>query len=242
MSGRAVYFFSDAHLGTDPAGVEASREQRLHRFLASLRDRASSVYIVGDLFDFWFEWRTAIPRRYFATLAELRRLREARVEITYLNGNHDFWLGPFLSEELDLRVSPGPLALTLQGRRLWIHHGDGLIGGDLGYRLLKRVIRSPVSIGLYGLLHPDLGMPLANVCSRMSRRSRDTRQLDAGRLVREIAAPRFAEGFDAVMIGHFHHAHEHREGGRQFMVLGDWIDRFTYAVLRDGVLSLEVWE
>jgi UDP-2,3-diacylglucosamine hydrolase len=238
---EAAYFLSDAHLGADSRGSEAARERRLHDFLTSLMGRASALFIVGDLFDFWFEYRTAIPRRHFATLAALRRLRESGVPITYLNGNHDFWLGPFLRDELGLETRSGPVAVSLQGHRIWLHHGDGLVGGDYGYRMLKQVLRSPVSIALYSLLHPDLGIPLAHHVSSWSRHSRADRPLDGDRLWREIAAPRFEEGFDTVMIGHFHHAFERREEGRAFFLLGDWMESFTYVVLRDGALSLETW-
>jgi len=238
---EAVYFFADAHLGADPRADEAPREARLHDFLTSIVDRASALYIVGDLFDFWFEYRTAIPRRHFGTLAALRRLREAGVEITYLSGNHDFWLGPFLRDELGIRTHSDGLAVNHMGHRIWLHHGDGLIGGDLGYRMLKKVLRSPVSIALYGLLHPDLGIPLAHVISRWSRHSRGDRPLDGDRMWREVGAPRFAEGFDTVMMGHFHHAWERREGPRAFFMLGDWIESFTYVVLRDGQFALETW-
>ena len=116
-----------------------------------------------------------------------------------------------------------------------------MIGGDLGYRVLRRVIRHPLSIGGYALLHPDLGIPLAHHVSRLSRHSRDARTLQGDRLWREIAEPRFAEGFDTVVIGHFHHAYERREGDRTLIVLGDWIDQFTFAVLREGRLALEQW-
>lgn len=241
MSAEAVYFLSDAHLGAESSTAEAARETRLHGFLNSLHGRAKRLFIVGDLFDFWFEYRTAIPRRHFPTLAALDRLRASGTAITWLTGNHDFWLGRFPAEELGIATRDGALSLELQGRRIWIHHGDGLVGGDLGYRILKRVIRSPVSIALYGLLHPDLGIPLAHRVSRWSRRSRGERPLEAERLWREIALPRFAEGYDAVLVGHFHHAYQRREAGREFLLLGDWIDRFTYVVLEDGKLRLETW-
>lgn len=241
MPDGAHYFFSDAHLGAESERVEAPRAARLHAFLDALVTRAASVTIVGDLFDFWFEYRTAIPRRAFETLTRLRRLREAGVDVAYLNGNHDFWLGRFLEETIGVRTHDGPLAFEREGRRLWIHHGDGLIGGDLGYKVLRRVIRHPVSIGLYRLIHPDLGIPLARNVSRWSRGSRDERPLDPERLWQEVALPRFAEGHDTVMIGHFHHAFERREDGRAFFVLGDWIRNFTYVVLERGELRLETW-
>jgi len=241
MSPEAVFFFSDAHLGAESKEREASRESRLHAFLDSVAERATALYVVGDLFDFWFEYRSAIPSRHFHTLCALGRIRRAGIPIVYLGGNHDFWIGRFLRDELGIEVREGALELEIQGRRLWVHHGDGLIGGDLGYKVLKRVLRNPACIGLYRLLHPDLGIPLAGWVSGRSRHSRDARTLDGPRLVREIAAPRFAEGHDAVIIGHFHHVYEHREAGRDFVVLGDWIRHFSYAVLEGGVLKLERW-
>jgi len=241
MAHGAVYFLSDAHLGAAPPEREADRVARLHDFLNSLPGRADALFIVGDLFDFWFEYRSAIPRRYFDTLAVLQRVREAGIEITYLNGNHDFWLGRFLVETVGVRTHHGALALECQGRRIWLHHGDGLVGGDLGYRLLKRVLRHPASVALFRLLHPDLGLPFARWVSRFSREARDERRFDGDRLWREIAEPRFAAGFDAVMVGHFHHAYERREGGREFFVLGDWIRHFSYVALEQGRLRLEVW-
>ena len=241
MHAGSVVFLSDAHLGAEPREAEASREQRLHAFLATLPGRASSLYIVGDLFDFWFEYRTAIPRRFFGTLAALGRLREAGIEIVYLNGNHDFWLGSFMAETLGIRTVDGAVTVEHQGRKVWVHHGDGLIGGDLGYKLLRRVLRHPASIAAYGLLHPDLGIPLANAFSGMSRKSRDQKPLRPERLWNEIAKPRFAEGYDAVVIGHFHHAYEQRENGRELFVLGDWIEHFTYVELSEGRLTLSTW-
>jgi UDP-2,3-diacylglucosamine hydrolase len=241
MPAEVAYFFSDAHLGTDPEPLEASRQAKLHDFLRMVAGRRARLFVMGDLFDFWFEYRTAVPRRFFETLCALRDVRAAGVAVTYLVGNHDFWLGSFMSRELDMHVHDGALTAEIQGRRLWLHHGDGLIGGDLGYRVLKRVLRNPTCIGLYRLLHPDLGIPLAHQVSRWSRHSREGRPLDTERLTREIAAPRFAEGHDAVLIGHFHQAYERREGGRDFLVLGDWIHQFSYAVLEEGRLRLETW-
>jgi len=241
MHAGSVVFLSDAHLGAESREREASREARLHSFLETLPGRASSLVIVGDLFDFWFEYRTAIPRRAFPTLAVLQRLRAAGLDIQYLNGNHDFWLGDFMRETLGIRTTDQPVTVEQQGRRLWVHHGDGLVGGDLGYRVLRRVIRSPFSIGAYQLLHPDAGIPLAHVVSGWSRRSRGHPPLQPERLWREIAEPRFAQGYDGVLVGHFHHVYERRENGREFFVLGDWIEHFTYAELEGGRLALRRW-
>lgn len=234
-----VFILADAHLGAESVERERARATRLHAFLDSLPGRARSLVIAGDLFDFWFEYRTAIPRQHFATLAALRRLVTAGVPVTYMNGNHDFWLGRFLSEEIGVTPHDGPLAIEHHGRRVWVHHGDGLIGGDLGYRILKRVLRSPVSVGLYGWIHPDLGIPLAHWVSGRSRHARDPDNFPVDRLWNEVAKPRFAEGFDGVVIGHFHLAIDRRDDGHQLLVLGDWIEKCTYARLHPGGLSLE---
>ncbi len=242
MPDGPVVLIADAHLGVHSREREAAREERLHGFLRSLAGRAARLVVAGDLFDFWFEYRSAVPRRHFATLAILRSLRESGTALTYLNGNHDFWLGRFLAAEVGFETVAGPLALEAQRRRLWVHHGDGLVGGDLGYRALRAVIRHPASIALYGLLHPDVGIPLAHQVSRWSRQSRGESRLEPERLWREIALPRFAEGFDAVLVGHFHHVYERREPGREFFLLGDWITRGTHAVLEDGAIRLEDWK
>ena len=241
MRDGPLFFMCDAHLGAGARSEESARESRLHEFLNGLPDQASHLYIIGDLFDFWFEYRNAIPRRHFATLTVLKRLRDAGLPITYLNGNHDFWFGSFLTEDIGVAVHHGGLPIAAQGRRLWIHHGDGLIGGDLGYRLLKQVLRNPVSVALYGLLHPDLGLPLAHQVSLLSRRLRVEKPLEGDKLWREIGEPRFAEGYDAVLIGHFHQVFERRQNGRELFVLGDWITRGTYAVLDGGTIRLENW-
>ena len=241
MQGSSLFFISDAHLGIDSVEREAARTARLHDFLKSLPGRAAALYIVGDLFDFWFEYGTAIPRRHFPTLAALAGLRAAGVEIWYLNGNHDFWLGTFFRDALRIHTVDGAAVVEAQGRRLWVHHGDGLVGGDLGYRALRGVMRSRAGIALYGVLHPGLGIPLAAAVSRWSRRSGGDRPLAPERLWREIAEPRFRAGYDGVIVGHFHHAYERREPGREFFVLGDWIERFTYLELAGGRLELGRW-
>lgn len=241
MHAGTVIILSDAHLGAAPPAAEAERTARLHAFLETLPMHASMLVLAGDLFDFWFEYGTAIPRRFFTTLALLARLRDAGVEIVYLNGNHDFFLGTFFRDTLGIRTIDGAFTIEAQGRRVWVHHGDGLARGDLGYKFLRGVLRNPLSIRLYGLLHPDLAFPLALAVSRLSRGSREGRALDPDPLWERIALPRFAEGYDAVAIGHFHQAYERREDGREFFMLGDWIDRFTYLELADGRLALKTW-
>src|SRR4029078_3752306 len=143
MPPPSAIFLSDAHLGAEPKAAEADREARLLAFLAALPGRADALYVVGDLFDFWFEYATALPRRHFRLLKALDDLQGSGVHVTLLTGNHDFWLGRvldtllhshhacwlgrFLHDELGIVTHDGPLTVERDGRRIWLHHGDGLI-------------------------------------------------------------------------------------------------------------------
>jgi hypothetical protein len=225
MHAASVFFMSDAHLGVDPAEQEGARTARLHDFLNSLPGRASSLYIVGDLFDFWFEYRTAIPRRYFPTLAVLQGLRATGLDIAYLNGNHDFWLGRFFRDTLGIRTIDGGATVEAQGRRLWLHHGDGLLGGELGYRALRGVLRSRA-----GIARTDACTDLMR--SRTSCRSGATLPR---RPTAAAGAPVARDPPSRASRGLRRRAHRPlpsrvrtpREPNREFFLLGDWIDHFT---------------
>ncbi len=241
MTPCAAYFISDAHLGAEaPDGEE--RESRLIAFLEDITGKAGLLFIMGDLFDFWIEYRHAIRPDYFHVLWELRRLIKQGIEIHYLAGNHDFALGAFLSEKLGIRVHPtGCLNLTLQGKTLYLSHGDGLMPSDHGYRVLKKILRNPLCQRIYKLLHPDWGVPLAEVFSRTSRdqvsfRSQDSEQ----NAYRRVARSMLQEGpADIVVFGHTHHPEMRCWNGKIYCNTGDWIRHFTYAVLENGEIRLE---
>jgi UDP-2,3-diacylglucosamine hydrolase len=234
-------FLSDVHHGAEPEQRARERERRLYTFLERRAPDAKRLFVLGDLFDFWFEYGHAIPRRPFELLRRLAALREKGTEIVYLGGNHDFWAGPFLRDELGATIHDGPARFDLAGRRLSVMHGDGLARGDLGYKMLKAVLRNRWTIAAYRALHPDLGIPFALWVSRVSRTSRDESKVDREWLYRQLALPRFAEGADAVLTGHYHHPTHFRREGRDFIVLGDWVKNFTYAALSEGALRLERW-
>jgi UDP-2,3-diacylglucosamine hydrolase len=234
-------FLSDVHFGAEPEERAREREKRLFTFLERRAPDARRLFILGDLFDFWFEYGHAIPRRPFELLRRLADLHAKDVEIVYLGGNHDFWAGPFLRDHLGATLHDGPTRFDLAGRRVSVMHGDGLAKGDLGYKMLKAVLRNPLAIGAYRALHPDLGIPFALWVSRVSRGSRDESKVDREWLFRQLALPRYAEGADAVLTGHYHHPTHFRREGRDFIVLGDWVKNFTYAALADGEFRLERW-
>lgn len=238
--GGPIYFLSDVHIGTGTTEVEADKERRLLRWIDAIAVDAAALVILGDLFDFWFEYRHAIPTRGFNVLARLKRLVESGVPVDFLGGNHDYWVGGFLTGQLGIQAHSHPVTLVAQGRRLFLAHGDGLAPGDLGYRIIRSVFRSPLSIGLYRWLHPDIGIPLATSSSRASRHYTQETPVIGPELWKTIAEPAFARDHDAVLIGHFHRPVHVRSGGRDFIVNGDWMNHFSYSVLSAGELELRV--
>jgi len=235
-------FISDVHLGAGRPADDAARGERLLAFLERRARGARRLFVLGDLFDFWFEYRHAVPKAHLRVLWALDALARSGTEVTFFGGNHDFWAGPYLAREFGFRVLDGPARLEVDGRQLALMHGDGLARGDLGYKLLKGLLRNPLAVAAYGALHPDLGIPFALAVSRTSRHSRDESKVDREWLYRQLALPRFAEGADAVLTGHYHHPTHFVREGRDFLVLGDWVAHSTFARLQGGRFGLWAWD
>jgi UDP-2,3-diacylglucosamine hydrolase len=240
MTQDAAYFISDAHLGAKAPDAE-EREARLIAFLEDITPKAGKLFIMGDLFDFWIEYTHAIRPDYFHVLYELRRLKKQGIEIHYLAGNHDFALGAFLSERLGIAVHPsGCLNLVLQGKRVFLSHGDGLMPSDHGYRVLKKILRNPLCQGIYKLLHPNWGVPLAEVFSRTSRDQINFRSRESERnAYRQVAKDMLKQGPDIVVFGHTHYPEMRDWKGKIYCNTGDWIRHFTYAVMESGEIRLK---
>lgn len=238
---ETVYFVSDIHLGGSPPEGEREKRERLLALLDRVRREGAALTILGDLFDFWFEYRTVIPRTAFSILSALDTLAREGTPVRYLGGNHDFWMCDFLRKETALEVLPDGTLLSCQGRRVRLAHGDGLGPGDSGYKALKKVLRNPVAIRLYRWIHPDLGIRLALRSSHVSRETTAGHSVDEETLYREVALPALRQGADALLMGHHHVAvHLQRPEG-EFMILGDWFRQYTCARLRGGALELLHW-
>src|SRR5512135_1217088 len=138
---KRLYFISDVHLGLGARDQERKKEDRLLSFLKAILPSAEKLFIVGDLFDFWFEYRTVIPKGFHRTLSALQAFTERGIPVHYLAGNHDFWVGDFFASELGMTMHMDPFEVVIDGKRIYLHHGDGLAQKDLGYRLLKPVLR-----------------------------------------------------------------------------------------------------
>jgi UDP-2,3-diacylglucosamine hydrolase len=230
----AHYFVSDAHIG----GGFADAEQRLFTFFESIRGKAESLYILGDLFEFWFEYNHAIPKQGFRALAELAELSRTGTRIGYLKGNHDFWFKDFWRRELGAEAAD-ELDVTLDGRRVYLAHGDAL-DRALVPRVFRVLMRSRVNGWLYSLLHPDIGIGLAQAVARASRVTSAKPSLVAD--MAGFAEGKLAAGFDIVIMGHSHVPELRRSSRGVYINLGNWVTDFTYGVIRDGVPSLEVFE
>jgi UDP-2,3-diacylglucosamine hydrolase len=236
----SIYFLSDAHLGAGSDEAEALKKNRLLRLFDRVRADGAHLYIAGDLFDFWFEYRTVVQKQHLDVIAMLRGLREAGIAITFIPGNHDFWVGRFFERDLGIRIIKGSCELDIGGKGLFLAHGDGLERGDWGYKyLLKPVLRNPISIWLFGLLHPDLAVSFARWFSRVSRNHLTKRKYLEGNPLLDVARGKFAQGFDWVVLGHCHKPELTASGGKTYLNLGDFFEHFTYGVCRDGGLSLE---
>lgn len=238
---KPAYFLSDAHLGGYPE-VEATSIPMLHGLLEEILSRKGDLYIVGDLIDFWIEYSTVVPRKPFKVLARLSSMVDAGCRVAYVAGNHDFWMGDFLSDEVGLETYPEYLETTIGGRRFYISHGDGVATtGDTGYRTLKSFLHNPLVTATFKTLHPDIGLFLARRFSQSSRKRSSSLDEDNEHLLHSFTRKKAAQGFDYVILGHMHKPYTFEAGGATCLVVGDWISHFTYGLFNDGKLELKYY-
>ncbi len=236
-----IYFISDAHLGAHDQKTERLKLSRLLSFFEYI-DKNSVLVICGDLFDFWFEYRFAVPRIHFPVLASLARLGRQGTRVHYVAGNHDFWLGSFMEKEIGLEVHPDEYVFTAQSKKFYVRHGDGLLSHDYLYRFLKKVLRNPVNIFLYRLLHPDLGVPLALFFSNISRNAAkddyNYNDLD----YRRYAFSKIESGFDVVVLGHTHVPANVKYKTGVYLNPGQWMSDFIFCRFENGAAGIFRWD
>jgi UDP-2,3-diacylglucosamine hydrolase len=244
LPGKKIYFLSDFHLGAPNPQASLEREKKIVRFL----DTAMQVvFIVGDLFDFWYEYRTVVPRGYTRILGKLASITDSGIPIHFFVGNHDMWMKTYFQKELNIPVYFEPKTFEFNHKKFYVGHGDGLGPGDHGYKFMKKIFRNPVCQWLFGILPPALGVGLANYLSRSSRAA--TGQSDAQFLgeekewlisyCKEILQQ---EKFDYFIFGHRHLPIDFAlPGNSQYINLGDWIQYDSYAVFDGQQLSLNYY-
>ena len=242
------YFASDVHLGAGDEKYARQNERRFVAWLDSVACDAKSIFLLGDIFDFWFEYKHVVPKGFVRTLAKLAELTERGVCVVFLTGNHDMWVGDYLTRECGMEIHTEPLELTLCGKHLFLAHGDNLnIRDKPALRLLNTVFRSKTLRWFFShLIHPDFAMRLGQVWSARSRRAHlklpPYKELTEPliRFARKYAA---AHPIDCFVFGHMHFARDVREDAMHVVCLGNWDTPASYAVMDDaGVITLKTFE
>ena len=237
-----TYFISDLHLGAPSVEESQKRERKVVDFLQSIEADCKTLYIVGDLFDYWFEYKQVVPRGHTRLLGTLAQMVDRGLELHIFTGNHDLWMQDYLSEELGAVVHHDPLKIRLGSGQFYIAHGDGLGPGDLKYKMLKRIFTNPLCKWLYQRLHPNFGVGFAAQMSRASRNAQsDNDHAFLGEKERQLQHSLSIleeENIDYFIYGHRHHlkdlplSHERKDGTKiesRYVVLGDWISIDSYA-------------
>jgi UDP-2,3-diacylglucosamine hydrolase len=227
---KQYLFISDIHLGLQSKEVEEEKEKLLVKFLEFSKSNCDELFIVGDLFDYWFEYKRVYQKGYFRTLAALKNLTDNGIKVHYFIGNHDFLHGNFFEKEIGAIMYKDAVSFSLNGKKFFIGHGDCMVENDLGYKILKWVLRNRITQWMYSILHPDFGIWLA---SRTSKSSREyTTKKDYGEVdgLFETAKKKIEHGSDYVIFGHLHKkVFKHYNDGN-YINLGSWLDEPCYGI------------
>lgn len=227
-------FISDIHLGLQSKETENKKERLLVEFLNSTASNCKELFIVGDLFDFWFEYKRVYQKGFFRTLTALQDLTEKGIKIHYFIGNHDFMHRNFFVDEIGAALYEKPIEVTLNNKKFFIGHGDGLVKNDYGYRVLKKVIRNKGIQKLYSLIHPDLGIGLASSTSKGSRSYTSKKNYGEVDGLFEAAKKEIDKGFDYVIFGHLHRRIYQKHNNGYYINLGSWLDKPCYGIFNQN--------
>ncbi len=222
---------------------DLEQRDRVIRFLKNVASQAEGLWIGGDLFDFWYEWRHAIPKIHFEVVAALKKLVDQGVAVHLIPGNHDFAISNFFTDQIGATIHHSPSEIELDGQRIYWHHGDGVAPSDGGYRLLKRVLHNRTAQAMFRWIHPDVAMGIALMTSKSSRYKSDTIGVPPDEEYEAFAKEILALGKnDVVLMGHTHIPRIDRFGQGWYINTGDFIIERTYVVLENGKWRMERFE
>lgn len=246
-TGKKIYFISDFHLGAPSSEESLIRERKICQWLETIKADVSILFILGDVFDFWFEYRHVVPKGYVRILGKLAEIADKGIPIYLFTGNHDMWMFDYLPKELGIKLYRQPEEFNFDNRKFLIGHGDGLGPGDHGYKFIKKVFANKFCQWLFARLHPNFGISLANFWSRKSRQHtghHDAKYLgdDKEYLVQYIIETEKTKHFDYYIFGHRHLPIDKQIESSHYINLGDWLSYFTYAEWDGNKLSLKKFE
>ena len=243
--GKNIYFASDNHLGAPTSEESLPREKKFVAWLDSLKKDAAAVFLLGDLFDFWFEYGTVVPKGFVRTLGKLAELSDSGIPIYFFVGNHDLWMNGYFEKELNIPVYHHPKEFQFNNKTFFIAHGDGLGPYDRGYKRMKKVFTNPVFKFLFKWLHPDIGMRIAqylSVKNKLISGEHDAKFLgeDKEWLILYSKSKLKEQHRDFFIYGHRHLPLELELGeNSKYVNLGDWIDYYTYGVFNGHHFELK---
>ncbi|MFM2230360.1 MAG: UDP-2,3-diacylglucosamine hydrolase [Bacteroidota bacterium] len=245
---KKIYFASDQHLGAPTPEASFPREQKFVAWLDTVKQDAEAIFLLGDLFDFWFEYQTVVPKGFVRVLGKLAEIRDSGIPIYFFVGNHDLWMSDYFEKELNIPVYHDNQLFTFHGKSFLIGHGDGKGPGDKGYKRMKKVFTNPFSKWLYRWLHPDVGVKLAqylSVKNKLISGESDVKFLgeDNEWLVQYCKRKLETQHFDYFVFGHRHLPMTIALNEQAtYINLGDWVGYFTYGVFDGTQFSLEKFE
>lgn len=242
-----TYFLSDLHLGAPYFQDSHEAEKRVVAFLDSIKNDADAIYLLGDVLDYWYEYRYVVPRGFVRFFGKLAELSDSGIKITWLIGNHDIWIFDYLPNELGIRVLDGTLTEKIHGKTVFMNHGDGVGKLPAGFRFIRSVFRNKICQRAFSAIHPRWTVPFAYNWSRHSRKTGEGRGVPDTKLLAGLH--NFAKEYhmdhpevDFFMFGHVHVlSREEIDDGCEIIVLGEWIRTFSYAVLDENGLKLLKW-
>lgn len=239
-----IYFASDLHLGVPNREKSLVREKLFVQWLDEIKSDAEAIYLVGDIFDFWFEYKKAVPKGYVRLLGKLAEISDSGIPIHIFTGNHDMWLFDYLEDEINAHIYREPIEISLKGKRFFIGHGDGLGPGDNGYKLIKKIFKNKLCQWLFERIHPNLGISIAQYWSKKSRIANGEK--DESYHGEKEWLTQFCKGkmktieVDYFIFGHRHLPLEVDLGNNTtYINLGEWVNYNSYAVFDGKKLELK---
>lgn len=247
-AGQKIYFASDNHLGAPTRKASAKRERHFVDWLDTIKDNAAAIFLLGDLFDFWFEYKTVVPKGFTRTLGKLAELSDRGIPIYFFVGNHDMWMNSYFNEELNIPVYTEPQEFEFNGKHFLIGHGDGLGPGDRGYKFMKKIFTNPICKWLFRWLHPDIGVRIAQYFSVKSKLISGDHDVEFNGAENEWLFQYAKDKLKEKELNYFVFGHRHLpleiplNDHSQYINLGDWISYYTYAEFDGEQLTLKNWK